>query len=41
MTGNMWAQQWSAIYDLLVPYPEAISVDITQKMKEKVTFQSY
>ncbi|KAK3106470.1 hypothetical protein FSP39_020642 [Pinctada imbricata] len=33
--GNMWAQQWSNIYDLLVPYPDAISVNITQKMIDK------
>lgn len=32
----MWAQQWSNIYDLLVPFPGASSVDITAKMKEQV-----
>lgn len=33
--GNMWAQQWSNIYDLLIPFPGASSVDITAKMKEQ------
>lgn len=33
--GNMWAQQWSNIYDLLIPFPDASSVDITAKMKEQ------
>lgn len=36
LLGNMWSQSWSNIYDLLTPYPNAISVDITQKMKDKV-----
>jgi peptidyl-dipeptidase A len=26
--GNMWAQQWDAIYDLLEPYPGASSLDV-------------
>ncbi|XP_048726863.2 angiotensin-converting enzyme-like isoform X2 [Ostrea edulis] len=33
--GNMWAQQWSNIYDLLVPFPDASSMDITSKMIEQ------
>lgn len=37
--GNMWAQQWSNIYDLLIPFPDASSVDITAKMKEQVPVQ--
>lgn len=36
LLGNMWSQSWSNIYDLLTPYPNAISVDITKKMKDKV-----
>ncbi|XP_063424354.1 angiotensin-converting enzyme-like [Mytilus trossulus] len=35
LLGNMWSQSWSNIYDLLTPYPNAISVDITKKMKDK------
>ncbi|XP_033730620.1 angiotensin-converting enzyme-like isoform X2 [Pecten maximus] len=33
--GNMWSQEWVNIYDLVEPYPEATSVDITAKMVEK------
>ena len=36
--GNMWSQSWSNIYDLLTPYPNAVSVDITQRMKDIVSF---
>ncbi len=27
--GNMWAQQWGEVYDLLEPYPGALDLDIT------------
>ncbi|XP_060075095.1 angiotensin-converting enzyme-like [Ylistrum balloti] len=33
--GNMWSQEWINIYDLVEPYPEATSVNITAKMIEK------
>ena len=36
MIGNMWAQQWSNIYPLVEPYPDAESVDITARMKALV-----
>ena len=36
--GNMWSQSWSNIYDLLTPYPNAVSVDITQRMKDIVSY---
>ena len=29
LLGNMWSQNWSAIYDLIEPYPEAAKVDPT------------
>jgi len=28
LLGNMWAQQWDAVYDLLEPYPGAGSLDV-------------
>jgi peptidyl-dipeptidase A len=28
LLGNMWAQQWDAIYDLLEPYPGASNLDV-------------
>lgn len=30
--GNMWAQQWSEIYDLLEPYPGVLDLDVTSKL---------
>ncbi|XP_068118779.1 angiotensin-converting enzyme isoform X1 [Hyperolius riggenbachi] len=35
LLGNMWAQSWSNIYDLLVPYPNAAQVDATPAMVEQ------
>ncbi|CAI9581972.1 unnamed protein product [Staurois parvus] len=32
LLGNMWAQSWSNIYDLVVPYPNAAQVDATPAM---------
>lgn len=31
--GNMWAQEWSEIFDLLKPYPDAPSFDVTAALK--------
>ncbi|KAK3579290.1 hypothetical protein CHS0354_033370 [Potamilus streckersoni] len=33
--GNMWAQQWNGIYDLVAPYPNKQSADITEAMIAK------
>lgn len=33
--GNMWAQQWDGVYDLLEPYPGQGSLDVDRKLKEK------
>ncbi|XP_012658395.1 angiotensin-converting enzyme isoform X2 [Otolemur garnettii] len=32
LLGNMWAQTWSNIYDLVVPFPSAPSMDATEAM---------
>ncbi|XP_048869765.1 angiotensin-converting enzyme [Brienomyrus brachyistius] len=32
LLGNMWAQTWSAIMDLVIPYPDAAQVDATPAM---------
>ncbi|XP_076856780.1 angiotensin-converting enzyme isoform X2 [Brachyhypopomus gauderio] len=32
LLGNMWAQTWSGIMDLVIPYPDATKVDVTQAM---------
>ncbi|XP_076456252.1 uncharacterized protein LOC143290570 isoform X2 [Babylonia areolata] len=32
LLGNMWAQEWNNIYDLLVPFPDKENVDVTDEM---------
>lgn len=32
LLGNMWAQNWSAIYDLVEPYPGAVASDVTKTL---------
>ena len=34
LLGNMWAQEWNNIYPLVMPYPDAPSIDATPKIKE-------
>jgi hypothetical protein len=36
--GNVWAQDWSGVYSLTVPYPGKVSIDVTPTMKAKVMF---
>ena len=31
--GNMWAQQWSNIYDLVEPYPGVLALDVTANIE--------
>lgn len=33
LLGNMWAQQWGTIYDLLEPYPGASNLDVDAALK--------
>ncbi len=35
----MWAQTWSAIMDLVIPYPDATQVDATPAMIAQVRLQ--
>jgi peptidyl-dipeptidase A len=32
LLGNMWAQEWSNVYDLVVPYPHEPSLDVGKKL---------
>jgi len=32
VTGNMWGQTWSNIYDLVVPYPNRTNIDVTPQL---------
>src|SRR5436190_3143267 len=35
LTGNMWAQAWSGIFDLLQPYPKASALDVTGALERE------
>lgn len=35
LLGNMWAQEWTHIYDLVEPYKGEASLDVTKKIKQK------
>lgn len=35
-SGNMWAQTWSGIMDLAIPFPDATQVDATPAMIAQV-----
>ncbi|KAM3592839.1 uncharacterized protein V6R79_026353 [Siganus canaliculatus] len=32
LLGNMWAQTWNNIYDIMVPFPNAANLDVTDEM---------
>jgi peptidyl-dipeptidase A len=32
LLGNMWAQEWNNVYDLVVPYPNEPSLDVGKKL---------
>lgn len=35
LLGNMWAQEWNNIYDLVTPYPDEPSIDVTQALESE------
>jgi len=35
LLGNMWAQQWDAIYDVVEPFPGQGSLDVDKKLRDK------
>ncbi len=35
LLGNMWAQEWQSIYDLVAPYPGEASLDVTKKLEAR------
>ncbi len=35
LLGNMWAQQWDAIYDMVEPFPGQGSLDVDKKLRDK------
>lgn len=37
--GDMWAQSWDNLYDLVVPFPNKPSLDVTSTMVKKVSLE--
>ena len=35
LLGNMWAQSWNNIADMLKPYPNKPSIEVTEEMKKQ------
>lgn len=35
--GDMWAQSWENIYDMVVPFPNKPNLDVTSTMVQKVS----
>uniref|UniRef100_K7FAQ8 Angiotensin-converting enzyme n=1 Tax=Pelodiscus sinensis TaxID=13735 RepID=K7FAQ8_PELSI len=35
LLGNMWAQQWNNIYDMMVPFPDKPNLDVTSTMVQQ------
>lgn len=35
LLGNMWAQEWNNLYDVLEPYPGESQLNVTQALKDK------
>lgn len=38
--GDMWAQSWDNLYDMVVPFPNKPSLDVTSTMVKKVSSES-
>ncbi|KAF8795130.1 Angiotensin-converting enzyme-like protein [Argiope bruennichi] len=36
LLGNMWAQKWGNIFDIVKPYPKKKFIDVTDAMEEKI-----
>ncbi|MDH3304025.1 MAG: M2 family metallopeptidase [Gammaproteobacteria bacterium] len=35
LLGNMWAQEWASLYELIVPYPGVGDIDVDSTLKKK------
>uniref|UniRef100_A0A3Q3INI6 Angiotensin-converting enzyme n=1 Tax=Monopterus albus TaxID=43700 RepID=A0A3Q3INI6_MONAL len=35
LLGNMWAQTWNNIYDMMIPFPDKPSLDVTGEMEKQ------
>lgn len=38
--GNMWAQSWENVYNMVVPFPDKPNLDVTSAMVQKVSWES-
>lgn len=38
LLGDIWAQEWSHLADLVMPYPEDPYIDVTQEMQRQGFF---
>lgn len=39
--GDMWAQSWENIYDMVVPFPDKPNLDVTSTMLQQVSVGSH
>jgi hypothetical protein len=39
LAGNMWAQSWENIFDIVKPFPNATGVDVTKSLIEQVSYR--
>lgn len=35
--GNMWAQTWNNLYELMIPFPDKPNIDVTKEMLDQVS----
>jgi peptidyl-dipeptidase A len=35
LKGNMWAQSWDSVYDILSPYPDVAAIRVTEALEAK------
>jgi hypothetical protein len=39
--GNMWGQKWGNIFDLVVPFPNKKSVNVTETLNQQVIYFNF
>ena len=39
VAGNMWAQSWENIFDIVKPFPNATGVDVTTALNDQVSYR--
>ena len=41
LVGNMWAQEWDYIYDLVEPYQNKPAIDVTSSLKQQARHTNF